>query len=446
MGASLETDIWTAMTRILLVDDDVASLEAAKEILRSDGHDVVTANSLASARAQLSATTPDVLLLDLMLPDGNGLELLDELKDLGSQRVVLITGHPGIKSHIKSLSGPTISYLTKPINVGELLEAVRSSDSQPSPQDSHFGLLIGEHPTMRAVYEQIGRVAPTAMPVLIVGETGTGKELVAEGIHRASARTGSFVAINCGSLSGELAASELFGHEKGSFTGAARRHTGAFQRAQGGTLFLDELAEMPLALQPHFLRVLETGKVLPVGGEQEVPVDARVVAATNRNPEEAVASKLLRQDLYFRLNAIPIAVPPLRARASDVPLLVKHFAEVGSDGVERAFTDESMQRLMAYQWPGNVRELKHVVQRAQIMSDRAAATIELPERFDSPFGATGTQPGLEPGRSIRDVERELIERTLAHFDGDKRTAAETLGISLNTLYNRLNAYRGNDAP
>jgi DNA-binding NtrC family response regulator len=387
------------------------------------------------------------LLLDLMLPDGNGLELLDEVSDLGLKRIVLITGHPGIKSHIKSLSGPAISYLTKPITARELTEAVRAADETTAAQDSHFGLLIGEHPTMLTVYEQIERAAPTALPVLIVGETGTGKELVAEAIHRASGRGGGFVAVNCGSLSGELAASELFGHEKGSFTGAVRRHTGAFTRAQGGTLFLDELAEMPTALQPHFLRVLETGKVPPVGGEQEVSVDVRVVAATNRNPEEAVASKLLRQDLYFRLNAIPLAVPPLRARASDVPLLVKQFlAELCSDGIAREFSDESMQRLAAYQWPGNVRELKHVVQRALIMSDAAKPEIDLPERFDSPFGAVGAQQGLEPGRSIRDVERELIERTLTHFDGDKKAAAETLGISLNTLYNRLNAYRGGDPP
>jgi DNA-binding NtrC family response regulator len=324
---------------------------------------------------------------------------------------------------------------------------VRAVDEEPAAQDSHFDLLVGEHATMRAVYEQIERVAPTDMPVLIVGETGTGKELVAEAIHRASGRTGSFVAVNCGSLSGELAASELFGHEKGSFTGAVRRHTGAFQRAQGGTLFLDELAEMPIALQPHFLRVLETGQVVPVGGEQEVPVDVRVVAATNRNPEEAVAEKLLRQDLYFRLNGIPFMMPPLRSRASDLPLLVKHFlAEARSDGIERCFSDQSMQRLIAYQWPGNVRELRHVVQRALIMSDPAQPEIELPDRFDSPFGAAGAQQGLEPGRSIRDVERELIERTLDHFEGDKKAAAETLGISLNTLYNRLNAYRGTCAP
>jgi two-component system response regulator HydG len=436
------------MARILLVDDDADTLEAAKDILESAGHEVVTADSLAGARLHLRERLPDALLLDLMLPDGNGLELLDELQDSGLERIVLITGHPGIKSHIKNLSGPSIAYLTKPITARELIDAVRDIDDATSAaEDGHFGLIVGEHETMQAIYEQIERVAETDMPVLIVGETGTGKELVAESIHRASGRKGAFVPVNCGSLSPELAASELFGHEKGSFTGALRRHTGAFERAEGGTLFLDELAEMPLGLQPHFLRVLETSEVQRVGSEEQIEVDARIVAATNREPEQAIASKLLRQDLYFRLSVLPIAVPPLRARPSDVPLLVKHFlAELGADGDERTFTEESLQRLQAYHWPGNVRELKHVVQRTLVLSDPGATELTLPERFESPFGGIATQPGLTPGRSIRDVERELIELTLEHFAGDKKAAAETLGISLNTLYNRLNAYRDGETP
>lgn len=430
------------MTRVLLVDDDPDSLDAAKEILESRGYTVLTADSLGAARAHLRAGLPDALLLDLMLPDGNGLELLDEISDSGLGKIVLMTGHPGIKSHIKSLSGPAIAYLTKPITARELVEAVRAVDEErPRELGGHFGLLIGEHGTMHELYEQIERVARTSMPVLIVGETGTGKELVAEAIHRASGRSGAFVPINCGSLSGELAASELFGHEKGSFTGATRRHVGAFQRAAGGTLFLDELAEMPIGLQPHFLRVLETGKVLPVGGEREVDVDARIVAATNRDPETAIAANLLRQDLYFRLSVLPIATPPLRERPSDIPLLVKHFLDEAGGGIERSFSAESMQRLVTYPWPGNVRELKHVVLRTLVLADPGSVVLELAKQFDSPFGTTPSIQGLEPGRSIRDVERELIELTLDHFAGDKKAAAETLGISLNTLYNRLNAYR-----
>jgi DNA-binding NtrC family response regulator len=444
------------MANVLLVDDEPDFVAAATEMLQLHGHTVESAERLESARRLLGGAAPDVLLLDLMLPDGNGLELLEELRASPVKRVVFITGHPGIKSLIKNLSGPSVSYLTKPIGSSELLRTVEadSQGTEPATAESsgnlHFGCLIGESPAMQAVYEQIEKVAGTPSPVLILGETGTGKELVAESIHRASSRPGQFVAVNCGSLSRELAASELFGHEKGSFTGAVRRHPGFFKRADGGTLFLDELAEMPLELQPHFLRVLETGSVLPVGSEREVPVDARTVAATNRDPKKAIADKALREDLYYRLSVFPITLPPLRARVTDVPLLVDHFLSqaqtAGAQG--RRFSAEDSARLRAYHWPGNVRELRHVVLRAAIMSDPNDSVLRLPERFDSPFNEPNGQQGLAIGRSIRDVERELIMRTLEHLNGDKRAAAETLGISLNTLYNRLNAYEaaGMSAP
>ncbi len=437
------------MANVLLVDDEPDFVAAATEMLQLHGHTVESAERLESARRLLGGAPPDVLLLDLMLPDGNGLELLEELRESPVKRVVFITGHPGIKSLIKNLSGPSVSYLTKPIGSTELLRTVETEEPAASAQsvsasdaNLHFGCLIGESPAMRAVYEQIEKVARTQSPVLILGETGTGKELVAESIHRASGRAGQFVAVNCGSLSRELAASELFGHEKGSFTGAVRKHPGFFKRADSGTLFLDELAEMPIELQPHFLRVLETGSVLPVGSERETPVDSRIVAATNRDPKKAIADKMLREDLYYRLSVFPITLPPLRARIQDVPLLVEHFLSqaqtAGAQG--RKFAPEDAARLRAYQWPGNVRELRHVVLRAAIMSDPNDSLLRLPERFDSPFNEPNGQQGLAIGRSIRDVERELIMRTLEHLNGDKRAAAETLGISLNTLYNRLNAY------
>lgn len=435
------------MANVLLVDDEPDFVEAAKEMLQLHGHTVSSAERLETARRHLGSHIPDVLLLDLMLPDGNGLELLDELRGTGVKRVVFITGHPGIKSLIKNLSGPSVSYLTKPIGSSELLRTVETeldmpTESERSSADNlHFGCLIGESPAMHAVYEQIEKVGRTQSPVLVLGETGTGKELVAESIHRASARPGQFVAVNCGSLSRELAASELFGHEKGSFTGAVRRHPGFFKRADGGTLFLDELAEMPIELQPHFLRVLETGSVLPVGSEREVAVDARIVAATNREPKKAIAEKALREDLYYRLSVFPIMLPPLRERIQDVPLLVQHFLNQSQGGkAERGFSNDDIARLRAYHWPGNVRELRHVVLRAAIMSDPGDANLRLPDRFESPFNEQSGTQGLTIGRSIRDVERELIMRTLEHLNGDKRAAAETLGISLNTLYNRLNAY------
>lgn len=435
------------MANVLLVDDEPDFVAAAKEMLQLHGHTVASAERLESARRLLDGATPDVLLLDLMLPDGNGLELLEELRASPVKRVVFITGHPGIKSLIKNLSGPSVSYLTKPIGSTELLRTVEASD-EPATKESaesnnlHFGCLIGESAAMQTVYEQIEKVAKTQSPVLVLGETGTGKELVAESIHRASERAGQFVAVNCGSLSRELAASELFGHEKGSFTGAVRRHPGFFKRADGGTLFLDELAEMPIELQPHFLRALETGTVLPVGSEREVAVDIRTVAATNRDPKKAISDKVLREDLYYRLSVFPIMLPPLRARTQDVPLLVEHFLSQAqtANAAGRTFSAEDIGRLRAYHWPGNVRELRHVVLRAAIMSGPNDSELQLPERFESPFNEQNGGQGLTIGRSIRDVERELIMRTLEHLNGDKRAAAETLGISLNTLYNRLNAY------
>jgi two-component system, NtrC family, response regulator HydG len=440
------------MAKVLLVDDEPDFVAAAREMLQLHGHVVETADRLENARRILAAQTPDVLLLDLMLPDGNGLELVEEVRGSAVKRIVFITGHPGIKSLIKNLSGPSVAYLTKPIDSRELLSLLKEieaagelAEDTPDGITRHFGLLIGESPPMRAVYDQIERVARTDSPVLVLGDTGTGKELVAEAIHRASSRSGQFVAVNCGSLSRELAGSELFGHEKGSFTGAVRRHPGFFKRADSGTLFLDELAEMPIDLQPHFLRVIETGAVLPVGSEREVQVDARIIAATNREPKKAIAEKSLREDVYYRLSVFPISLPPLRERAADVPLLVEHFLGQSAPPTgRRTFSADSMKRLQSYHWPGNVRELKHVVQRASIMSNPDVTELELPERFESPFGEQDERQGLTIGRSIRDVERELIMRTLEHLNGDKRAAAETLGISLNTLYNRLNAYESKD--
>ncbi len=436
------------MAKVLLVDDETDFVAAATEMLSLHGHRVDTADGLAEARRMLSVASPDVLLLDLMLPDGNGLELLEELRDSVIKRLVVITGHPGIKSLIKNLSGPSVSYLTKPIDSRELVALLKEVDAEDAGGDreeegSHFGLLIGESERMQRVYEQIDRVGGTDSPVLILGETGTGKELAAGAIHRASARSGQFVPVNCGSLSKELAGSELFGHEKGSFTGAVRQHPGFFKRADGGTLFLDELAEMPIDLQPHFLRVLETSMVLPVGGDKEFSVDSRIVAATNRDPKKAIADKALREDLFYRLSVFPIELPPLRERLDDLPQLVAHF--LAEDDEQRAFSAQSMQRLQAYRWPGNVRELKHVVQRAVIMTDKDADEIDLPNRFESPFADSSEDQGLRIGRSIRDVERELITRTLEHMNGDKKAAAEVLGISLNTLYNRLNTYESQDS-
>jgi transcriptional regulator with GAF, ATPase, and Fis domain len=249
--------------------------------------------------------------------------------------------------------------------------------------------------------------------------------------------------VNCASIPRELFESEFFGHSKGAFTSALRDRAGRFQAADGGTLFLDEIGEIPFELQSKLLRAVQEGQFERLGEERTRRVDVRIVAATNRTLTDEIVQGRFRQDLYYRLSVFPITLPPLRARIQDVPLLIDHFLSQakGADGPEtRRFSAEDAARLRGYQWPGNVRELRHVVLRAAIMSDPNDSVLRLPERFDSPFNEPNGQQGLAIGRSIRDVERELIMRTLEHLNGDKRAAAETLGISLNTLYNRLNAY------
>ena len=436
------------MSSILVVDDEIRFLQATSEVLRKRGHDVTTANCLAAARDALRGTSPQVVLLDLMLPDGNGLELLEDLNDEESSPLVaLITGHPSIKSHIQSLAGPAVTYLTKPVDVADILRLIELEESPQIDEESsekHFGFLIGESPAMQKVYEAIQRFGPTHATVLIEGESGTGKELVAKSLHAVSGRRGRFVPTNCGALAGELVASELFGHEKGSFTGATRRHAGVFERADGGTLFLDEISEMPLEMQTFLLRSLETGEIVRVGGEQETPIDARLLAATNRNLASIVRDGIVREDLYYRISECIVHLPPLRERGEDIAMLVNYFVDTFNEhyGTEKEPSADFFRYCDRHPWPGNVRELRHVVHRAFLMTREPDGEI-IPD-----IGPTGPLPvenessGIMAGRAIRDVERELIYKTLDHFGGDKKAAAETLGISVNTLYNRLNEYSG----
>jgi DNA-binding NtrC family response regulator len=295
---------------------------------------------------------------------------------------------------------------------------------------------------MLAVYEIIRQVARTDSTVFLQGESGTGKELVAEAIHSLSGVSGPFVPVNCGSLSKDLLSSQLFGHEKGSFTGASRRHAGFFERATDGTLFLDEITEMPAEMQTHLLRALESGKILRVGAEKEFPVNARLIAATNRDPGKAVKSGKLREDLFFRLRVFPITLPPLRDRSGDVQRLSRFFlAQLNAKhSTNKNLTDESLQRLEQHSWPGNVRELMHTVHRAYIMSE--GDEVNVPHRFDADLPSD--IEGLRVGRSIADVEKDLILATLEQLDGDKKAAATSLGISLKTLYNRLKEYGETD--
>jgi DNA-binding NtrC family response regulator len=438
------------MSRVLLVDDESRFSQATGEALRSEGHRVTVANCLAAAKEALRRDVPEFVLLDLMLPDGNGLELLDQLDEDWAGGLVIITGHESFRNYIRELDGPNVTYLTKPVDALQIVRLVegerRQRESEESDAALHFGLLLGESEPMLRVYDEISKFAPTEATVLIEGESGTGKELVAGALHQLSRRSGPFVPANCGGLTHELVASELFGHEKGSFTGATRRHAGVFERAAGGTLFLDEITEMPLDMQTFLLRTLESGEIVRVGGEHETAVDVRLLAATNRPAVEARDEGKLRADLYYRLRECMISLPPLRQRGDDIDLLVTHsVAELNRRyGEDKRPSEAFLDQCRRYAWPGNVRELKHVVHRAYLLADSDDGEIPADRRFEEMQGFEQTSGGIEPGRSIRDVERDLIFKTLEHCGGDKQAAADSLGVCLKTLYNRLNEYGADD--
>ncbi|MDB5816866.1 MAG: response regulator of zinc sigma-54-dependent two-component system [Rhizobacter sp.] len=444
------------MAHALIVEDDPEAAEMMAALVVSEGFTASTANSLREARRQIALQEPDTILLDLMLPDGSGMELFDDPRLLENAEVVLITGHASLDTSIQALRLGAADYLVKPINIKQL-QGILSRVMKPSAlkaelndlrkefeKTGRFGLLWGRSATMQRVYEQIARVSGTAVTVLITGESGTGKEVVARTIHDLSRRRKQpFLAVNCGAISPQLIESEIFGHEKGSFTGAERQHQGFFERAHGGTLFLDEITEMPLELQVKLLRVLETGTFMRVGSTVSQESDVRVIAATNRTPEDAVAKGKLREDLFYRLNVFPVHLPPLRDRLEDVPLLAAQFlGDIGKrEGAAKKFAPQTLTALSTYRWPGNVSELRNVVQRADVMAEGDTISDEW-----LAFEASATQADtsqkfvVKVGSTLADVERELILATLEHFGNHKEKTAAALGVSLKTLYNRLKEY------
>ncbi len=432
------------MTHILLVDDDQLFTDATAELIALLGHRVDVAATAEQAIEKLGSHRYDVLMLDIMLPDGNGFDILQNLPDTQRPaKVAFITGHSAIKSMVNSIAGPGVTYLLKPIDLASI-ENLLSTPKPNRASNTHFGVLVGESPVMRQVYTHIERVAPTKANVMIMGESGTGKELIAQAIHNASQCQGPMIAANCGAFSPELLSSELFGHEKGAFTGATSRKIGLFEQAKGGTLFLDEVTEMPIDMQPTLLRVLETGMLRRVGGTEDIPIDCRVVSATNRSRDQLATEQCLREDIYFRLAVFPIDLPPLRQRGEDITLIAEHFLNQFNQEQERSLTldDNTKQKLMTYSWPGNARELRHTLYRAFILAEPQATQLLLPHELTSPFAESTTKENtLEAGTTIHEMEKQLITLTLEQVDGDKPTAAKMLGISLKTLYNRLNQYQ-----
>jgi DNA-binding NtrC family response regulator len=450
------------MSHVLIVDDDANTRDALAALCETEGFTTAVAGSVAEARIQLVRQRPDVVLMDLKLPDGSGMDLFEDLEDRSSIETILITGHASIETAVEALRLGASDYLTKPVNY-QRLKAVLSRVPKSGElraeighlrdelhRMGHFGRLVGRSAVMQDLYDRIARVAPTEATVFLVGESGTGKEIVARTIHDLSRRRSQpFLAINCGAISPNLIENEMFGHERGSYTGADRQHKGYFEQADGGTLFLDEITEMPLELQVRLLRVLETGELMRIGTARSVEIDVRIIAATNRDPLEVLRSGKLREDLYHRLNVFPVALAPLRERADDIELIANHFLNEMNEacGTRKKFAPGAIARMKQHPWPGNVRELKNFIHREYIMAGEEGIegptleTQSVPLRTLGVPGASSMPSITVPlGTPLSVVARELILSTLEHCGGERKRTAEMLGICTKTLYNRLREY------
>ncbi len=440
---------------ILLVEDNVGSREAMGEFLRLEGYTVVEAANATEALRQASAA--DLLLTDLRLPGIDGIELMEMVRQrVAGLPAIVITGFASIDTAVDAIRKGAYQYLTKPVDPEHLVCLVERALEEDrlrrevrrlrAELESRYGFstMIGQSEKMREIYERIRRVAPTQTTVLITGESGTGKELVARAVHRLSQRADQpFVAVNCAALSPTLVESELFGHEKGAFTGAARKHEGLFFAANTGTILIDEIGDLALELQAKLLRVLEQHEVTPVGSTRTRRLDVRVVASTHVDLVSAVEEGKFREDLYYRLSVVTIHIPPLRERIEDIPLLVSHFletcrADVG--GEARAFSDAALNKLMAYNWPGNVRELRNVVEGLVVLTPHATIDVEdLPARIRGVSGGE-TSPARLAGLTLDKIERMAIEQTLELTGSNRTQAAKILGIGLRTLQRKLKVY------
>ncbi len=438
-----------SMPRALIVDNDSSDVESLAGLFESTGYAVETAGRLGEAREALLERAPEVALLNERLEGEDVMELLEVVDLCPVMEIYMMTDEPSVRGATRAMRLGASDYFAKPIDRERLARNLRNVAEEIGGRGGGTGAagrgrLIGESAPMQRLYRFIGKCAPSDATVLLVGESGSGKELAARTIHESSARAGNdFVTLNCTAVAHDLIESELFGHKKGSFTGAARDHKGYFERASKGTLFLDEIAEMSATLQAKLLRALESGLVTPVGAETEIAANPRIVAATNRDPDEAVSSGRLREDLYYRLAQFPIRIPALRERGDDVELLARHFLAEHNKaaGEDKRFSDDVLDAFRKHDWPGNVRELRNAVVHACLLSDGEIGINDLPGSIPSQISSPGDFIRIAIGSSLKEVERRTILATLEHFGGDKKRAAKVLGISLKTLYNRLHTYK-----
>jgi two-component system, NtrC family, response regulator AtoC len=440
--------------KVLLVDDDKHSREAMADWLESEGFDVIEAADGQAARQHMREGVA-VIVTDLQMPKSDGLALLRYARDHAPHAaVILVTGHATVETTRAALKEGAFDYLTKPVKPKELAQCVREAVADRAlaaqmasfhsrlNKEQGFQNIVGTSPAMLAVFEKIKLAADAKSTVLVVGDSGTGKELVVRALHYSSSRASKpFIPINVAAIPESLIESELFGHEKGAFTGANSRRAGVFEAANEGTLFIDEIGEMDLGLQSKLLRAIETHRIMPVGTSKEIDVDVRLLVATNRNLFEEVRNKKFREDLYYRLNVITIHLPPLRERKEDIPLLVGYFLEQIAKENQRplsTISEDAMEILMNCSWPGNVRELRNTLEGIVVLSPRQRIEVgDLPNRIQ---GEAQVELVIRSGMKMADVEKEAIRVTLEQTQGRRSEAAKILGITVSMLQRKIKEY------
>ncbi|MCC5065742.1 sigma-54-dependent transcriptional regulator [Xanthomonas campestris] len=448
------------MARILIIDDDAAFLATLQATLRSLGHSVVALDNGAAGVAQLREGGVDMAFVDFRMPGMDGIAVLRARQDHATARqvpLVMLTAYASSSNTIEAMTLGAFDHLVKPVGRAEIVEvvhrALHSAADAPEPGAASLApaeeadALIGHSPAMRTVHKRIGLAAGAELPVLITGETGTGKELAARALHRASARAQrAFVAVNCAAIPLELMESELFGHRKGAFSGATSDRIGLIRQADGGSLFLDEIGDMPLPMQGKLLRFLQEGEVTPLGGNGAQKVDVRVLAATHRDLAAWASTGQFRSDLRYRLNVVPIELPPLRERGDDILLLATHFLQ-SAGGAARALSPDAQRRVLDHPWPGNVRELRNVMQRcALLVRGHTIAAGDLDEALGEPLPGDPLQPADAPTgkqslpEAVAQLEKRMIQAALTQAQGNRAEAARQLGIHRQLLYRKLDDY------